>query len=196
MMLDLRAGIDRLARRQTIVRAAREPAAVAQALKAQLYLRRSQALPLSVRVVGRVRTEVHGDGVLIFGERCVVRGTLLRSEFVVYGGGRIEIGEMTFINYGVSLTARRLVQIGKQCHIGPFVTVSDNDEHSIEDKYLLPPSSAVIIEDRVWLGAKATVLKGVRIGHDAVVGAGAVVTRDVPPRSIVTGVPARVIRAF
>jgi acetyltransferase-like isoleucine patch superfamily enzyme len=54
----------------------------------------------------------------------------------------------------------------------------------------------VVIEDRVWLGARAIVLKGVRIGHDAVIGAGAVVTSDVPPRSVAVGVPARVVRQF
>lgn len=195
-MIDLRSGVERLARRRTLVHALREPEAVAQALKAQLYLRGSQELPFSVRVVGRARTEIHGTGALRFGEGCVVRGTLLPSEFVVHDGGRIEVGALTFINYGVSITARYLVQIGAQCHIAPFVSVSDNDEHCIEDKYQLPLSSAVIIEDRAWLGTKATVLKGVRIGHDAVVGAGAVVTRDVPPRSVVTGVPARVVRTF
>jgi acetyltransferase-like isoleucine patch superfamily enzyme len=52
----------------------------------------------------------------------------------------------------------------------------------------------VVIEDRVWIGARAIVLKGVTIGHDSVVGAGAIVTRSIPPYSVAVGQPARVIR--
>ena len=53
---------------------------------------------------------------------------------------------------------------------------------------------AVIIEDRVWIGAGAKILKGVRIGHDSVVAAGAIVTKSCPPRSLLAGVPARRIK--
>ena len=52
----------------------------------------------------------------------------------------------------------------------------------------------VVLEDHVWLGAGVTVLKGVTIGHDAVVAAGAIVTKDVPPLTLVAGVPARPVR--
>jgi acetyltransferase-like isoleucine patch superfamily enzyme len=55
---------------------------------------------------------------------------------------------------------------------------------------------SVLIEEDVWLGAKASVLPGVRIGRGAVVGTGAVVTRDVPPLTVVTGVPARAVRTL
>jgi acetyltransferase-like isoleucine patch superfamily enzyme len=55
-------------------------------------------------------------------------------------------------------------------------------------------ANQVILEDHVWLGAGATILKGVTIGHDSVVAAGAVVTKDVPPNTLVAGVPAKVVR--
>ncbi|MOA49611.1 2,3,4,5-tetrahydropyridine-2,6-dicarboxylate N-acetyltransferase [compost metagenome] len=55
-------------------------------------------------------------------------------------------------------------------------------------------SSPVFIEDNVWIGEKAVILKGVRIGHNSIVAAGAVVTKNVPPFSIVAGVPAKVIK--
>lgn len=55
-------------------------------------------------------------------------------------------------------------------------------------------SAPVVVEEKVWIAANATILKGVRIGKDAVVAAGSVVTKDVPPYAIVGGVPAKVIK--
>ncbi|MGE3273401.1 MAG: DapH/DapD/GlmU-related protein, partial [Chloroflexota bacterium] len=57
-------------------------------------------------------------------------------------------------------------------------------------------SAPVTIEDRVWIGARAIILKGVTIGQDSVIGAGAIVTKSVPPRSVVVGPAARVIRSL
>jgi acetyltransferase-like isoleucine patch superfamily enzyme len=70
----------------------------------------------------------------------------------------------------------------------------DSDYHDLNDHSLPGKSSPVKIGDNVWLGARATVLKGVTIGDGAVVAAGALVTRDVPSRTVVAGVPARVIK--
>ncbi len=69
-------------------------------------------------------------------------------------------------------------------------------EDLIGDRSLTPPSRPVILEDNVWLGNCAIVRPRVTIGRDAVVGAGAVVTKDVPPRTVVAGNPARVIKTF
>jgi acetyltransferase-like isoleucine patch superfamily enzyme len=74
--------------------------------------------------------------------------------------------------------------------------VMDCDFHRVADKTWDTTGSPIVLEDRVWLGNRVIVLKGVTIGHDAVVGAGAVVTRDVPPRTIVAGNPARAVRQF
>ncbi|MBV9596820.1 MAG: hypothetical protein JOZ87_08145 [Chloroflexi bacterium] len=68
----------------------------------------------------------------------------------------------------------------------------DTDQHALTTGELL--AEPVVIEDRVWIGARAIVLKGVTVGHDAVIGAGSVVTRDVPARAVVAGVPARLLR--
>jgi acetyltransferase-like isoleucine patch superfamily enzyme len=195
-MIDLRSTVQIMAQRRTFQRALRHPSVLLQAMKAQIYLHRCEALPPSVRVLGRAHAEVYGDGAIRFGDRCLVRGTLIPSEFIAYNHGCIEIGERTFVNYGVSISAHLSVRIGRSCHIGQLTIINDNDFHSIEDKYVLPPSKAVVIEDRVWLGARVIVLKGVHIGQDSVVAAGSVVTSDVPPRSIVAGVPARLLRSF
>jgi maltose O-acetyltransferase len=70
----------------------------------------------------------------------------------------------------------------------------DTDFHNPTDHTQESISKPVVIEDDVWLAARVTVLKGVRIGRGAVVAAGAVVTKDVPPCTLVGGVPARIIK--
>jgi acetyltransferase-like isoleucine patch superfamily enzyme len=70
----------------------------------------------------------------------------------------------------------------------------DNDQHDIANHTEVPQSEPVIIEDRVWIGSKVVILPGVRIGSRAVIGAGSIVTKDVPPRCVAAGNPARVIR--
>jgi acetyltransferase-like isoleucine patch superfamily enzyme len=72
------------------------------------------------------------------------------------------------------------------------VIIMDTDQHELPGRGI--EVAPVHIGDRVWIGARAIVLKGVHIGHDSVVAAGAVVTRDVEPHAIVAGVPARVIQ--
>jgi maltose O-acetyltransferase len=70
----------------------------------------------------------------------------------------------------------------------------DNDQHDIIRHWELPKSEPVIIEDHVWIGSKTVILPGVRIGSHAVIGAGSIVTKDVPPRCVAAGNPARVLR--
>jgi len=111
-------------------------------------------------------------------------------------GGRIEIGDRTFLNYGVSISAFQSVRIGARCLLGTYVNIMDNNWHDVLDRSRVPPSRPVVLEDNVWLGNRVIVLPGVTVGHDSVVGAGAVVTRDVPPRSVAVGNPARVVRTF
>jgi maltose O-acetyltransferase len=74
----------------------------------------------------------------------------------------------------------------------------DNDFHRIEPERRLerPDSAPIVLEANVWLGARVIVTRGVTIGEGSVVGAGSVVTSDVPPRTVVAGVPARVIRTI
>lgn len=94
------------------------------------------------------------------------------------------IGEGSMIDMGAILGGRATV--GKNCHIGAGAVLAGVIE---------PPSATpVIIEDDVLIGANAVVLEGCRVGIGAVVAAGAVVTKDVPPYSVVAGTPARVIK--
>jgi acetyltransferase-like isoleucine patch superfamily enzyme len=161
-------------------------------LNAQLRLRGQAGVPFSVRLRGRA--QVSGDGKVLLGESVSLCGTVVPIELVTYATGRIEIGNHTFINYGSSIAARVSVKIGSHCHLGHYTFVMDNDQHDLMRHWELPKSEPVIIEDYVWIGSKAVILPGVRIGSHAVVGAGSIVTKDVPPRSLVAGNPARVLR--
>ena len=111
-------------------------------------------------------------------------------------GGLLEIGVSTYVNAGCSIAATELVRIGAHCHIGPHTMLLDNDFHRIEPERRneRPPSAPIIVEDNVWIGARVIVTCGTTIGADSCVAAGSVVTSDVPPRTLVAGVPARVIR--
>jgi acetyltransferase-like isoleucine patch superfamily enzyme len=161
-------------------------------MNAQLRLRGKARAPLSVRLHGRV--QISGCGEVILGEGVSLNGTVVPIELVTYTSGRIEVGNRTFINYGTSIAARATVKIGSYCHLGHYTFVMDNDQHDVVRHTELPQSFPVIIEDHVWIGSKVVILPGVRIGSRAVVGAGSIVTKDIPPRCVAAGNPARVLR--
>lgn len=112
---------------------------------------------------------------------------------------KISIGDGTSIHLYFHCGAAESITIGKDVLIASRVYISDHD-HDFQDpqtptvyakKLITKP---VNIEDGVWIGEGAVILKGVNVGTRAVIGANAVVTKDVPPYAIVGGVPARVIR--
>jgi acetyltransferase-like isoleucine patch superfamily enzyme len=109
-------------------------------------------------------------------------------------GAVIHIGHGTYLNRNTEIVAAESVIIGCDCKIARDVIIMDTDQHALPGASLVV--RPVVIEDRVWIGARAIVLKGVTIGHDSVVGAGAVVTKSVPPRSVVAGPAARVVRTL
>lgn len=106
-------------------------------------------------------------------------------------GARLSIGKDSYLTNGSRILAQHLVTVGERCAISFGVTIMDDDGHG----FGLPPYSAPIcIEDDVWIGCNTTILKGVTLGKGSVVAAGSVVTRSCPPRSLIAGVPARIIR--
>lgn len=106
-------------------------------------------------------------------------------------GATIRIGNGTYLNRGAEIVAAEAVTIGRDCKIGRDVIVMDTDQHPVQGA---PRAEPVAIGDRVWLGARAIVLKGVHIGDDSIVGAGTVVTKSVPPGSVVVGPEMRIVR--
>ena len=127
--------------------------------------------------------------------RCEGVVSLQRGVRVVVDGGRLTIGHGTNVNgTGTKLLCAQEVTIGEHCTLSWDVQVLDHDFHTITADGVERPSVAPVrIGDRVWIGTRAVVLKGVTIGDGAVVAAGAVVTSDVPAGAVVAGVPARVV---
>lgn len=163
-----------------------------QILGSRWKLRRCSSVGQMARVEGCV--QVHNGGEMHLGARIRIRATHLPVELGTLPGGCLRIGARTFINSGVSICAQQSVTIGENCAIGNYSLIMDSDFHSPEDHTRSPEARPVVLENDVWLGARVTVLKGVTIGRGAVVAAGAVVTKDVPARALVGGVPARLIR--
>jgi hypothetical protein len=91
------------------------------------------------------------------------------------------------------LAKARTAKIGSYCHIGHYTFVMDNDQHDVVRPMELPKSDPVIMEDHVWIGSKAIIFSGARVGSRPVIGAGSIVIRDVPARFAAAGNPARVL---
>lgn len=145
---------------------------------------------------------------LAVGAHCTMDGV----HFALGPEGRVRIGDFCYFTNAVLLCELELV-IGNYVVIGWNATIADTDFHPLAPaervadavacsplgKGLPRPSiprRAVILEDDVWIGPNAAVLKGVRVGAGAFIEAGSVVTRDVPPRARVLGNPAQVIGAM
>ncbi len=109
-------------------------------------------------------------------------------------GKNLRLGERVFVNSGCKFQDQGGIVIGDDVLIGHNVVIATLN-HALDPEHRgdIEPRP-VHIGDKVWIGANATLLPGVTIGEGAVVAAGAVVTKDVAPRTVVGGVPARVIR--
>lgn len=108
----------------------------------------------------------------------------------------VKIGENTTIGYHTFIFASENISVGKNCLIAPFVYLVDSDHEISRDKLINQQpnrTAAITIGDDVWVGSNVTILKGVRIGDGAVIGANSLVNADVESYTIVGGVPAKVI---
>jgi acetyltransferase-like isoleucine patch superfamily enzyme len=111
-------------------------------------------------------------------------------------GLNIRVGKRVFINQGCMLMDIGGIDIGDDVMLGPAVRLITSGhplDPGLRRRQIV--AAPIGIDSNAWLGAGATVLHGVTVGRDSVVAAGAVVTRDVPPATLVAGVPARVVRS-
>lgn len=145
---------------------------------------------------------------IVIGANTHIRGQLHN----LWTGGRIEIGDFSFVGEGTRIWSALSIKIGNRVMIAHNVNIHDNISHPIDAnlRHLdfkrvlgigqfdysteLIKAKPIIIEDDVWIGFNSIIMRGVRIGKGAIVGAGSVVTHDVPENAVVVGNPARIIK--
>jgi maltose O-acetyltransferase len=151
----------------------------------------------SLRIGPRVVTERrHGALRFLLGPGARVEigaGAWLRTDLgpvvlACFAGARLVLGPESFLN-AAHLSAKREVVLGRRAWVGPGTRVFDSDQHDF-DSERPEVAEPVAIGDYAWVASDCTVLKGVRIGAHAVVGTRSLVTRDVPPHTLVFGIPA------
>ena len=113
------------------------------------------------------------------------------------GSAEIVIGDYCLIAPGVRISAAKSIRIGDNCMLAANVIISDSDWHGIYNRVRpFRCTKPVTIENNVWLGERVIINKGVTIGENSVIGAGAIVTKDIPANSVAAGNPARVIKTI
>jgi acetyltransferase-like isoleucine patch superfamily enzyme len=160
-----------------------------------------------LRALIRLRNTPHGPRPAFVGRAPIIDGTITVGGALVVSGrpgraflgtgpnGVIRLGDRVFVNEGTTVYAEREISVGNDVRIGPRVLMIDSDYHPISPG-LETRTAPIRIGKNVWIGQRALILPGVEIGDHSVVAAGSVVTRSVPPRCVVAGNPAAVIREF
>lgn len=157
-------------------------------------------------VSARIRNARGDNQCIQVGNHSVVAGEL----FIFAHGGSIMIGEWCYVGAGARLWSSSAIKIGNRVLISHNVNIFDSRTHPLNaqqrhaqfkaiktsghPRSIELGEQSVVIGDDVWIGANACVLRGVTIGKGAVIGVGSIVTKDVPPYTLVAGNPARVIR--
>jgi acetyltransferase-like isoleucine patch superfamily enzyme len=152
----------------------------------------------------------HTEGMLFLGRGLQIQidpgGDIRFGRFVWIGDGTkirchegvVEIGEKTVLGQECTISAYQRVRIGQQCVIADRAMFIDFDHGMVEVERPIRVQGIykreTIVGSNVWIGYGACILRGVRVGDNAVIGTSAVVTKDVPANAVVAGVPAKVIR--
>lgn len=132
---------------------------------------------------------------------CGKNARVMIDDFLVYSGSRIcvndgatlDVGKNVYCNYNSVIECFLKIIIGDDTIISESVTIRDSNNHLIlREGYNV--SSPIIIGEHVWIGMNCIILPGVKIGDGAIIAAGSVVNKDVPPKTMVGGVPARVLK--
>jgi carbonic anhydrase/acetyltransferase-like protein (isoleucine patch superfamily) len=131
---------------------------------------------------------VHAGGEIVIEEGAWLRTEVAPVVLAAFAGGRLVVGPEVLLN-GCTVSAKREVEIERKAMVGPGSRVYDADQHDLDGEHreVVAP---VRIGELAWVASDVTVMRGVTIGAHAVVGARSLVTRDVPPHTLVYGMPA------
>lgn len=110
------------------------------------------------------------------------------------GKGGITIGDYCLVCPGVRMGSADRIEIGNNCMIASGVYITDCDWHDVYNRIATGKTAPVCIRENVWIGDRAIVCKGVTVGENSIVGAGAVVVHDIPPDTIAAGNPAKPVK--
>jgi acetyltransferase-like isoleucine patch superfamily enzyme len=124
-----------------------------------------------------------GDGLILHSRLRTTR---------IAGAGAIRIGNRVMINHGCTIVARDAITIGDDAGLAEEVFLMDSSGHGLAGGAI--ETKPIVIENGAWIGLRAIVLPGVTVGSRSIVGAGSIVTKDVPRETIVAGNPARHVR--
>ena len=177
---------------------------------ALFYLKKGKISKSTFHIIGKNNSFIFDDHVtvrncrfIVKGDNCIVdlRGcSLFDSRFELLDSEtRIEINKDTIMttNRIVVAGGKNQLHIGKGCLFAENAEVWTSDTHSLLDMNTnkrINPDKPVYIGDRLWLGNRALILKGVNIGNDTIVAAGSIVTKDIPNNTLVAGIPAVAIK--
>lgn len=140
-----------------------------------------------------------GGGIIGHRSQISLGHNIIIHGWIISEGGKISIGDRTKINKDTVIRSKIRIEIGKYCDIGSDVYIQDHNSLSLNyidrrDHKGEVIQKAIRIGDDVWMGRRAMILKGVTIGDRAIIGAGAIVTHDVPADTLVVGNPAKVVK--
>lgn len=195
-----------------VLRAARVPQLMTWALAEHAHERGLRAVAASDQVRFGPASRVINPGPatrISVGARTLIDGELLVHDY----GGQISIGESCYVGPGTRIWSGEQLRIGNHVFIAHNVTITDTNAHQLDAGERAAHYQRTVVEarpfekgsietaqvtigDHAWINFNTAILKGVTIGEGAIIGAGSVVTHDVPPYVLCAGNPARVIRAL
>ena len=167
----------------------------ASAAKARLDAISNEDIPARIEAVKDLLAEGSGPAIVL-------------SPFNIQYGRHVKLGSWTFVNYGATFLDANMITLGNFVAVAPNVQfITDTHPVRPEERFLPPREGdtlpfrvgcsalPITVGDYAWIGAGAIILPGVTIGEGAVIGAGSVVTKDIAPRMIAVGNPARELRS-